>query len=82
LKEIYSMRLSVGIALVAFCLSAPVRADVNADTKLVAETLLSDSTLDAVFQTLLPVLSGAMSDQFRTAGVTVSDPSRFTQIFL
>jgi Uncharacterized protein conserved in bacteria (DUF2059) len=59
----------------------PVLADPQADRKLLAETLYSDGTLDAAFQVMIPVLSGAMETQFRNLGLTISDPVAFTDIF-
>jgi hypothetical protein len=75
------MRLALGPAL-ALCLCTSAQADVEADTKLIAETLFSHVTLEAVFQVLQPIISSAIVDQFRTAGVTVSDPPRYTRIFI
>lgn len=66
-----------------FCtlLALPVLADPAADRKLLAETLYSDSTLDAAFEVMIPIMSGAMETQFRNLGVTISDPVAFTNIF-
>ncbi|MEZ5888039.1 MAG: DUF2059 domain-containing protein [Paracoccaceae bacterium] len=69
-------------ALLSVCLALPVWADADSDKALIANTLFSDSTLDAVFQTMLPVMSDAVQTQFRNAGVTVSEPEAFMQIFL
>jgi hypothetical protein len=67
---------------VLFCFFAlPVMADPEADRKRLAEALYSDDVLDASFEVMLPVLSGSLESQFRTLGITISDPVAFTDVF-
>lgn len=75
------MGLFLRMTLLCSLLALPASADPAADRKLLADAIYSDSTLDAVFQVLIPVLSGSMETQFRNLGITISDPATFTGIF-
>lgn len=76
------MRVFCSAIFLSLCLALPARADIEEDKRLIAEAMVTDSSLDAAFQTLAPVLTDAIQTQLRSAGITVSDPSRFLQILI
>jgi len=75
------MGLFLRTTFVCTFLALPVLADPAADRKLLADTVYSDSTLDAAFDVMVPIMSGAMETQFRNMGITISDPVAFTDTF-
>lgn len=78
----YSLRLATCAAALGLCLAVPAQADVDSDTKLLADSLFSESTLDATFEVLQPVLAGSIDSQLRAGGLNVSDPDAYTRIFI
>lgn len=60
----------------------PAAADPAADIRFLTDTLYSQATLDATFETLGPLLTAGISSQLQAQGVSVSDPARFVQIFI
>jgi hypothetical protein len=60
----------------------PGAADPAADLRFLTDTLYSQATLDATFETLGPLLTASISGQLQAQGISVSDPARFVQIFV
>ena len=75
------MDLFLRITFICTFFALPVLADPVADRKLLADTIYSDNTLDAAFDVMVPVMSGAIETQFRNMGITISDPAAFADAF-